>query len=210
MPNEWFVDTGNQVHGPLSDQQLKQLANGGQVTPASRIRLGINGNWTLASSVRGLFPPAMPPAVAADDLGFDALLNSVASKPEQFHAPTPPHTKPEPVKTMTKPRDLPFKDFSKLSTEKNILWNISFICTFLGIISLPATVAGFLIGMNGSQGNPAIAPYADQLISACASLFGLGISLIYMGVVLRIVCGLVDLGLYCSSLLEDIREQVRQ
>ena len=210
MPNEWFVKAGYQVHGPLSDQHLKQLANGGQVTPTSPVRLGINGDWAMASSVRGLFPPAMPPVVAADDLGFDALLNSVTSKPEQFHAPTPPQTKAEPVKTMTKPRDFPFKDFGKLSAEKKILWNISFICTHLGIISIPATVAGFLIGMNGSQGNPAMAPHADQLISASASLFGLGISLIYMGVVLRIVCGLVDLGLYCSSLLEDIREQVRQ
>lgn len=209
MPNEWFVDTGNQVHGPLSDQHLKQLANKGQVTPSSRVRLGINGNWAMASSVKGLFPTAMPSVVAADDLGFDAWFNSVTSPPEQFHTPAPPQTKAEPVKIMTKPRDFPFKDFSKLSTEKNILWNISFICTFLGIISIPATVVGFITGMSGSQGNPATAPYADQLISASASLFGLGISLIYMGVVLRIVCGLVDLGLYCSSLLEDIREQVR-
>lgn len=210
MANEWFVDTGNQVHGPLSAQQLKQLANGGQITPAARVRLGINGNWVLASAVRGLFPPAIPPVVAADDLGFDALLNSVSSKPEHFNAPPPPQAKADTVKTTSKPRDLPFKDFSKLGAEKNILWNISFICTFLGVISIPFTVTGFLFAMNGSQGNPALAPVADQLLSACASLFGLGISLIYMGVVLRIVCGLVELGLYCSSLLEDIREQVRQ
>ena len=210
MPNEWFVEAGNQVHGPLSDQHLKQLANGGQVTPTSPVRLGINGDWAMASSVRGLFPPAMPPVVAADDLGFDALLNSVTSKPEQFHAPTPPQTKAEPVKTMTKPRDFPFKDFGKLSAEKTILWNISFISTFLGTFALPISIIGFVLAMDAPARNPAWAPQANQLSSACTSLFGLGISLLYMGVVLRIVCGLVDLALYCSSLLEDIREQVRQ
>jgi hypothetical protein len=81
MPNEWFIRNANQVKGPLSDQQVKQLAALGQITPATHIRLGA-GAWTTASSVRGLFPPPPTPDPAVDDFGFDALIEN-ASRDEE-------------------------------------------------------------------------------------------------------------------------------
>lgn len=81
MPNEWFIRNANQVKGPLSDQQVKQLAALGQITPATHIRLGA-GAWTTASSVRGLFPPPPQPDPAVDDFGFDALIEN-ASRDEE-------------------------------------------------------------------------------------------------------------------------------
>ena len=77
MPNEWFINKDNQTQGPLSDQQVKKLAELGQITPATRIRLGA-GTWSTASSVKGLFPKTTPkPQGEIDDLGFDALFDSV-------------------------------------------------------------------------------------------------------------------------------------
>ena len=81
MPNEWFIRNANQVKGPLSDQQVKQLAALGQITPATHIRLG-TGAWTTASSVKGLFPPPPIPDPAVDDFGFDALIEN-ASRDEE-------------------------------------------------------------------------------------------------------------------------------
>jgi membrane protein YdbS with pleckstrin-like domain len=69
MPNEWFIRNADQVKGPLSDQQVKQLAALGQITPATHIRLG-TGAWATASSVRGLFPPPSTPAPQVDEFGF--------------------------------------------------------------------------------------------------------------------------------------------
>jgi len=69
MPNEWFIRNADQVKGPLSDQQVKQLAALGQITPATHIRLG-TGAWATASSVRGLFPPPSTPAPQIVEFGF--------------------------------------------------------------------------------------------------------------------------------------------
>ena len=68
MAHQWFIEFGNQSQGPLTDSQLKTLADGGQVTPSTRIRLGVNGSWTTASSVKGLFAAASVPPPALDDV----------------------------------------------------------------------------------------------------------------------------------------------
>lgn len=86
MPNEWFIRNANQLKGPLSDQQVKQLAALGQITPVTHMRLGA-GAWTTASSVRGLFPPPPQPDPAVDDFGFDALIEN-ASRDEEGGSPS--------------------------------------------------------------------------------------------------------------------------
>lgn len=75
MPNEWFFQKDNTTQGPLSDQQVRKLAELGQITPATRIRLGA-GAWAMASSVKGLFPSPPKPDPPVDDFGFDALVEN--------------------------------------------------------------------------------------------------------------------------------------
>ena len=83
MPNDWFIHKDNQTQGPLSDQQVKKLAELGQITPATRIRLGA-GTWSTASSVKGLFP-SLPPRTqhSVDDQRFEDLVDNLARNGEE-------------------------------------------------------------------------------------------------------------------------------
>lgn len=89
MPNEWFIHKDNQTQGPLSDQQVKTLAELGQITPATRIRLGA-GTWSTASSVKGLFSSLPPrPQHPVDDHGFEDMVDSLVRDGEEG-----PHVRP--------------------------------------------------------------------------------------------------------------------
>jgi hypothetical protein len=89
MPNEWFIRNANEVKGPLSDQQVKQLAALGQITPATHIRLGA-GAWAMASSVKGLFSSLPPrPQHPVDDQGFEDMVDSLVRDGEEG-----PHVRP--------------------------------------------------------------------------------------------------------------------
>jgi hypothetical protein len=94
MPNEWFIRNANEVKGPLSDQQVKQLAALGQITPVTHIRLGV-GAWAMASSVRGLFPPPPQPDPSVDDFGFDALIENAIRDDEGSPRSNPAVAVPE-------------------------------------------------------------------------------------------------------------------
>lgn len=96
MPKEWFIRNANQVKGPLSDQQVKQLAALGQITPATHIRLGA-GAWTTASSVRGLFPPPSQPDPSVDDFGFGALIENAIRDDGSSPRSNPAAAVPEPA-----------------------------------------------------------------------------------------------------------------
>ena len=59
VPKEWFVKTNDQIQGPLSASQLKQLADTGKVTPTHLVCQGAEGTpgekWAQAAKVKGLF-----------------------------------------------------------------------------------------------------------------------------------------------------------
>jgi hypothetical protein len=57
MGNEqlWFTKHRDNSQGPFTSKQLKQLADSGQIMPESHIRMGYDGDWVPASSVKGLF-----------------------------------------------------------------------------------------------------------------------------------------------------------
>lgn len=52
---QWYIQYNDSVLGPFSSNQLRQMAERSQITPNVKIRVGENGNWRLASSVKGLF-----------------------------------------------------------------------------------------------------------------------------------------------------------
>ncbi|BBO32235.1 DUF4339 domain-containing protein [Lacipirellula parvula] len=68
---EWFVNKSDKTYGPFTSAQLKELANTGKIKPDTQIRMGVEGKWTSAEKVKGLFdspsrelaPAVKPPAV---------------------------------------------------------------------------------------------------------------------------------------------------
>jgi hypothetical protein len=188
MPNQWFIDLGSGTQGPLDDLQLKKLAEGGQLMPTTRVRLGQGGHWSTAAAVKGLFPSPSPPRI------------------NQLHNPTfsgasvAMMSDEEPM-----PRDAPTKEFEKLKSEQKILWNASYACTIPGAICL--VISGFVLVL-GVIALGALPTPSDglQVLALGLSLFGMAVTFLVIGVLLRVVCGAVDLGLYASALLEDIRQ----
>jgi len=66
MAISWYCNVGGRLHGPLSANQMRQLAATQQISRDTPVRQGENGAWISASQVQGLFPssPAStsPPA----------------------------------------------------------------------------------------------------------------------------------------------------
>ena len=54
VPDEWYYSDGNDLHGPLSSRQLADLAVRGCVRRDYPVKKGSDGNWHLASQVKGL------------------------------------------------------------------------------------------------------------------------------------------------------------
>ncbi len=71
MSRQWFYMQNGQQQGPVSSEQLKELADKGRITPVNLVWTEGASNWKPASSVRGLFsntqkskqvqPPPPPP-----------------------------------------------------------------------------------------------------------------------------------------------------
>ena len=61
MANQWYYSQQKQRLGPVTDQQLKQLATSGQLRPTDLVwKKGLE-NWVAAQKVKGLFPePDVP------------------------------------------------------------------------------------------------------------------------------------------------------
>jgi len=190
MANQWYVDLGDEAKGPFSDQELKQLANSGQLSPSTRIRLSRNGQWALASAVKGLFPSARPPAISNpptqifDPLGDD---DDGPDSPDAFTALPPIPATQSPA------RDLPTKQFEKLGVEQKILWNVSFICTVLGgfcvFMGFVTAITGFVVIDQDAK--------AVHFLTLGLSLLGGGISLMIWGVGIK-------QHLFCKSRFSEV------
>ena len=53
-PRKWYIQYNDSVHGPFTSNQLRQMAERSQLTPDVKVRVGENGAWRSASSVKGL------------------------------------------------------------------------------------------------------------------------------------------------------------
>ncbi len=73
--SEWFVSKSGKTHGPFSASQLKQLAAETKIGPETEVRLGTDGTWVTAKTVKGLFAAqavttaAVVPTAAAGGCG---------------------------------------------------------------------------------------------------------------------------------------------
>jgi len=61
MAKVWHVVIGGKQYGPLSNSDLKSLADSGRLKPQDHVWKEGLAEWIPASKVKGLFPPAPPP-----------------------------------------------------------------------------------------------------------------------------------------------------
>lgn len=72
MAAQWHYSKGGERHGPVSSEQLKQLAASGQIQPTDLVWRDGMAEWQKASAVKGLFPsqtssPAEPPPIPKNE-----------------------------------------------------------------------------------------------------------------------------------------------
>lgn len=65
MAQAWYIQLDGKAVGPLNSAQLKRLAHGERISPATKIRAGVDGKWLDAARVKGLFPPTTKPQSAS-------------------------------------------------------------------------------------------------------------------------------------------------
>ena len=105
--SEWFVSKSGKTHGPFSASQLKQLAAETKIGPETEVRLGTDGAWVTAKTVKGLFaaqaattaavvPTAAPP-VAVATAAQAAALNSSAVGEEELLKVYPSYLRNDPI-----------------------------------------------------------------------------------------------------------------
>ncbi len=61
MSDIWYYARAGQQSGPVSFQQLREMAGNGQLLPSDHVFQQGTANWALASSIPDLFPPQQPP-----------------------------------------------------------------------------------------------------------------------------------------------------
>ena len=59
-PRQWYIQYNDSVLGPFTSSQLRKMAERSQITPDVKVRVGENGAWRLASSVKGLVINSAP------------------------------------------------------------------------------------------------------------------------------------------------------
>ncbi len=100
----WMYKVQNQEFGPVTAAELKQLAKSGTITPSDQVRPETLSKWSLASSVRGLFPEVVElvlddssdlnEQVDAPAVGPTPLPNPVVGSPPSIVAQRPHDTLP--------------------------------------------------------------------------------------------------------------------
>ena len=65
MANHWYFTHEDLKSGPFSDQQLRDLADTGQILPTDTVWKNAMEQGVLASKVKNLFSPAEPAATPA-------------------------------------------------------------------------------------------------------------------------------------------------
>ena len=90
MSNSWFYGSAGNENGPVSFDELFELARSGVLQPSNSLRNGQNSDWVPADSIVGLFPASEATAVATsdpeeitslDDLDFQ-IVSDKAIKPK--------------------------------------------------------------------------------------------------------------------------------
>ena len=63
--SQWYYTQGGQQHGPIGYEELKELADSGQLHRGDPVWEDRMACWTVAGAVQGLFPPSRIESLAA-------------------------------------------------------------------------------------------------------------------------------------------------
>lgn len=80
-PRQWYIQYNDSVLGPFTSSQLRKMAERSQITPDVKVRVGENGAWRLASSVKGLVINSAP---TSDSISSELSSEDIPS-PDSSH-----------------------------------------------------------------------------------------------------------------------------
>ena len=108
MASQWYYAQQGQRKGPVSDEQLRQLASVGELNPTDLVWKNGMASWGPASEVEGLFasedqPPPLPPDLPPA-LPQELSVGAAATPTAPFQAPS---DSAEVVQAEVLPDDLP-------------------------------------------------------------------------------------------------------
>ena len=82
----WFIQIRGKVVGPITSAQLKTFAESGDIDRVTPIRLGSDGQWTVAAKVKQLFPD--------DPVQGELIISQSYPQPAPIDPAIPPVTIP--------------------------------------------------------------------------------------------------------------------
>lgn len=192
---EWFVENESGRAGPFPPAALRQMANQGQINPETLIWRADLKAPVPAKSIRGLFPsPSSPPVSTLADEDF---VREVLHETDD----TPPAS---PAGDDYRHYQIPLSEFPHLTRERVTLIVLGWIFTVSGMLSFLNGCFEFY-EMTKQEDDLARKTYS-YIVAASISAGIIGIA---TGSLLRTVAGAIDLGVYISKLLYDIRKQGR-
>ena len=89
MSRQWYYAQRGQQLGPVTDQQLKQLADSGHLQPATLVWTKGMAAWNRAETIKGLIPAALEPPPMPSSPVDDSPLGFLDSPTHTPSAPTP-------------------------------------------------------------------------------------------------------------------------
>jgi len=92
MPDQWYYTQNDERQGPVTPEQLKQLATSGQLQPTDLIWAKGMPNWVPAQTIKGLTFPASetPPPLPVSSASLSDPLDLLSGQPQV--SASVPHT----------------------------------------------------------------------------------------------------------------------
>lgn len=177
MSQSWYAKHNGKIVGPITSAQLKQLVGSGKINAETDVRLGDDGKWMHASSVKGLLQKtnpqqqhsSLPPARSTN------LKTSPPEKPGTIKRAQPEAANPyqSPAFSEAERPDPPAANTRRLKTTRAGLYTVYYgICAVLFAIGV-----GILLGILGdSIGIPVLMILAE--VVAIAAGFGGSIAIL--------------------------------
>lgn len=155
MVSEWYCEIAGREIGPLAPQQLKAMADKGQILSNDCVRRGARGEWILAQQVKGLFgaeetpPPVSIPAAPPIVQSAPPIV-----RPSEPQSAAPPAIR---INTDADDKDDPIQRRKKRQRDQQV----KMVAVLLGTI-LVLAVAAIYFSMADDDGEHGLNRLADQ------------------------------------------------
>jgi hypothetical protein len=154
MANQWYYSRAGKKEGPVSSQQLKQLAECGDLRPTDHVWKEGMAQWTPASRIKGLFPPPGPGATTHTGTATPVEMkeyrtaSTIAARRQQ-PATSPGVTSP-PTTLGPPPAPAPCGSVPSVKQHKKLLVSVT-----IGAVMVLALLAVIIILVNQDKKDPA-------------------------------------------------------